>query len=49
MNKCFFLNPEKKLAQIRLFVAKNAPLFLKNDVTETWARLLQQPVNLLTG
>jgi len=30
MNKCFFLNPEKNLAQIRLVVfekhAKNAPL-----------------------
>jgi len=38
MNKCFLLNPEKNLAQIRLVVfeknAKNAPLIPKNDVTE---------------
>jgi len=42
MNKCFLLNCEKKkLAQIRLVVfEKNAPLILKNDVTEPKARLL---------
>jgi len=41
MNKCFLLNPEKKLAQIRLVVfEKNAPLIPKNDVTEPKARLL---------
>jgi len=41
MNKCFFLNPEKNLAQIRLIVyEKNAPLNPKNDVTEPNARLL---------
>jgi len=35
MNKCFLLNPEKNLAQIRLVIfEKNAPLFPKNDVTE---------------
>jgi len=38
------LNPEKNLAQIRLVVfeknAKNAPLILKNDVTEPKARIL---------
>jgi len=38
MNKCFLLNPEKNLAQICLVVfeknAKNAPLILKNDVTD---------------
>jgi len=41
MNKCFILNPEKNLAQIRLVVfEKNAPLILKNDVTEPKGRLL---------
>jgi len=44
MNKCFLLNPEKKLAQIRLVVfeknAKNAPLILKNDIIEQKPRLL---------
>jgi len=42
MNKCFLLNPEKKkLTQTRLVVfEKNAPLILKNDVTEPKARLL---------
>jgi len=44
INKCFLLNPEKKLAQIR-FVGfwekrKNASLIPKNDVTEPKARLL---------
>jgi len=43
MNKCFLLNPEKNLAQIRLVIfekdAKNAPLIPKNDVTEPKARL----------
>jgi len=43
MNKCY-LNPEKKLAQICLVLfeknAKNAPLILKNDVTEPKVRLL---------
>jgi len=33
MNKCFFLNPEKKLAQIRLVVFEiNAPLIPKNEM-----------------
>jgi len=40
----FFLNPEKKLAQVGRVVfkknAKNAPLIPKNDVTEPKARLL---------
>jgi len=48
MNKCFLLNPEKKLAQICLVLfEKNAPLISKNDVTEPKARLLYQPVKLL--
>jgi len=35
MNKCFLLNPEKILAQIRLVVFEiNALLIPKNDVTE---------------
>jgi len=42
MNKCFLINPEKNLAQIRFFVfeknAKSVPLILKNDVTEPKAR-----------
>jgi len=43
MNKCFLLNPEKNLAQIRLVVlSKKAPLIPKNDVTEPKARLLYQ-------
>jgi len=51
MNKCFLLNPEKNLAQIRFVVVKiNTPLILKNDVTEPNARLLYLPVKkLLTG
>jgi len=44
MNKCFLLNPEKKLAQIHLVVfekkAKNAPVILKYDVTEPKVRRL---------
>jgi len=44
MNKCFLLNPEKKLAQIRFVVfekkAKYASLIAKNDVREPKARLL---------
>jgi len=41
MNKCFLLNPEKNLAQIRLVVfEKYAPLISKNDVTEPKARRL---------
>jgi len=41
MNKCFLLNPEQNLAQIRLVVfEKNAPLISKNDVTELKARLV---------
>jgi len=48
INKCFFLNPEKKLAQIRLVVfEKNAKIaqlqripIPKNDVTEPKTRLL---------
>jgi len=40
MNKCF-LNPKKKLAQIRLVVfEKNVLLIPKNDVTEPKARRL---------
>jgi len=41
MNKCLLLNPEKKLSQFRLVIfEKDAPLILKNDVTEPKARLL---------
>jgi len=41
MNKCFFLNPKKNLAQIRLVVfMKNAPLIPKNNAIEPKARLL---------
>jgi len=41
MNKCFLVNPEKNLAQIRLVVyEKNAPSIPKNDVTDLKARLL---------
>jgi len=41
MNKYFLLNPEKKLAQIRLIVfEKNAPLIPTNDVTEPKIRRL---------
>jgi len=43
MNKCFLLNPEKKLAQIRLVVfeknKKTHTLFPKNDVIEPKAIL----------
>jgi len=42
INKCFVLNREKNLAQIRLVVfEKNAPLIPKNDVTDPKARLLE--------
>jgi len=38
MNKCFLLNPEKRLEQIRFVVfeknEKNTPLISKSDVTE---------------
>jgi len=44
MNKCFLLNPEKNLAQIRLVVfektQKMHTLIPKNDITEPKARLL---------
>jgi len=41
MKKCFLLNPEKNLAQIRLVVfGKNALLIPKNDVTEPKASRL---------
>jgi len=44
MNKRFFLNLEKNLAQIRLFVfeknTKTHTLISKNNVTEPKARLL---------
>jgi len=44
MNKCFLLNREKNLVQIRLVVfkknAKNARLIPINDVTEPKTRLL---------
>jgi len=37
INKCFFLNPEKNLVQIRLVVfEKNASLIPKNDVTDSF-------------
>jgi len=40
MNKCY-LNPEKNLAHIGLIVfEKNAPLILKNNVTDPKTRLL---------
>jgi len=43
MNKCFLLNPEKNLAQIRLVVFEiNAPLIPKNVVTDPKARLNYQ-------
>jgi len=48
INKCFLLNPEKSLAQIRLVVfKKNAPLIPKNDVTEPKARRLGYSNNQL--
>jgi len=44
INKCFLLNPEKTFGADPYCrfreKRKNAPLFLKNDVTETKARLL---------
>jgi len=44
MNKCFLLNPEKKLAQIRLVVfeknAKTHTFIPKNDSTEPKPRIL---------
>jgi len=41
MNKCFLLNYEKNLVQIRLVILeKNAPLILKNDVIKQKARVL---------
>jgi len=45
MNKCFLLNPEKILTQLRLVIfEKNAKTdalqFRKNDFTELKARLL---------
>jgi len=41
MKKCFLLNLEKNVAQIRFVVfQKIAPLIPKNDVTEPKARLL---------
>jgi len=41
MNMCFLLNPEKKLALIRLVVfEKNAHFNSENNVTEPKARLL---------
>jgi len=43
MNKCFLLNPEKNLVQIRFVEfeknAKYASLIPENDVTEPKARL----------
>jgi len=44
VNKCFLLNPEKNLAQIRLVIfeknAKTHTFISKNDVTKPKARLL---------
>jgi len=48
MNKCFLLNPQKKLAQIHLVVSEtnvktaesDALQFRKNDVTELKIRVL---------
>jgi len=41
MNKCFLLNSEKNLAQIRFVIfEKNVPSIVKNDVTEPKDRLL---------
>jgi len=44
MNKCFLLNPEKKIGAdpscLLREKSKNAPLIPKNDVTEPKARLL---------
>jgi len=43
INKCFLLNPEKILVQIRIVVfeknAKSVPLIPKSDVTEPKAGL----------
>jgi len=51
INKCFLLNPEKNLAQIRFVVfeknAKNAPVIPKNDVTDPKARRLAYSNNQL--
>jgi len=50
MNKCFFLNPEKRRRPVLSFSIKTQimhTLIPKNDVTEPKARLLQQPVNRL--
>jgi len=48
MDKCFLLNPEKNLAQIRLIVfKKNTPLIPKNDVTEPKNRRLGYSNNQL--
>jgi len=45
-NKCFLLNSEKILAQIRFVVfEKNAPLIPKNDVTESKTRKLDYSNN----
>jgi len=44
INKCFLLNPEKNLAQIRLVVfEKNVPLIPKNDVTDPKTKRLDYP------
>jgi len=48
MNKCFLLNPEKKLAPICLAVfEKNTPLIPKNNVTEPKVRIIKLPVKKL--
>jgi len=39
MNKCFLLNPEKNLVQIRLVLNSDTLQFRKNDVTEPKFRL----------
>jgi len=48
MKKCFLLNSEKKLVQIRLVIfEKSAPLISKNDVTKPKAKKLDYSNNHL--
>jgi len=48
MNKCFFLKPEKNLAQIRpIVLEKTHTLIPKNDVTDPKVRKLGYSKNQL--
>jgi len=50
INKCFFLNPEKNLAQIRLVVfAKNAHFNSENDVKICLYRTRPRPGGVREG